>query len=127
MPHHHHSIHLGAAWETPAPSADGGTEWKRRFGRPAGIEPGDRVLLVVSQAEVAAVVTLNAVTLPPLPAGAGRWTHDVTPLLRDRNELVLAMTEPVPAVANDAAHGRGPLPAACGRVALEIVSADHHA
>ncbi|MFM8703095.1 MAG: hypothetical protein ACKOHG_04380, partial [Planctomycetia bacterium] len=61
MTHHHHSIHLGAAWEPPMPSAGGGTEWKRRFGRPAGLEPGDRVLLVVAQAEVAVGVTMNAV------------------------------------------------------------------
>ena len=109
------------------PSAGGGTEWKRRFGRPAGLEPGDRVLLVVAQAEVAAGVTLNAVPLPRLPAVTGRWAHDVTPLLRDRNELVLTVTGLLPAVATDAAHGRVPLPAVCGSVALEIVSAAHHA
>jgi hypothetical protein len=123
----HHSIHLGAAWEPPAPAVDGGTEWRRRFGRPARLEPGDRALLVVLQAEVAAGVTLNAVPLPPLPAGTRRWTHDVTPLLRDRNELVFATTGLWVAGVADAASGRGPLPAVFGRVALEIVSAAHHA
>ena len=88
---HHHEIHLGPAWEPPVPSAGGRAHWIRRFGRPAGLEAGDRVLLVVTQSAVVAELVLNAVPLPPLPAGSARWTYDVTPLLRDRNELVFAV------------------------------------
>lgn len=128
--HHsiHHSIHLGTAWEPPAAvQADGRVLWTRRFGRPGGIGPADRVLLVVVQPAVAAEVVVNTVRLPPLSAHLGRWTQDITPLLRDRNELLVT-------VASSAAHGtahepqgRGPLPSVIGRVTLEIVAASHAA
>ncbi len=146
MHDHHHEIHLGAAWEPPAPAAaDGRRVWTRRFGRPAGLEPGDRVLFVVTGPAVAAEIAVNAVRLPPLLAGTHRWAEDITPLLRDRNELAVDLTAAVDvtaAVAVTAAiavtaastiehvpargpHGRGPLPSAIGIVALEIVAADH--
>ena len=133
--HHsiHHSIHLGTAWEPPAPAAaDGRVLWSRRFGRPGGLEPGDRVLLVFMQPAVAAEVVVNAVSLPPLPVNAGRWAQDITPLLRDRNELLVTAAASISmdgGVADgDTAHGqrtRGLLPSVFGRVALEIVSANH--
>ena len=140
MHDHHHEIHLGAAWEPPAPAAaDGRRVWTRRFGRPAGLEPGDRVLLVVTGPAVAAEIAVNAVRLPPLLAGTHRWAEDITPLLRDRNEVSVSVTAAVDvtaAIAVTAAstiehvpgrgpHGRGPLPSAIGIVALEIVAADH--
>jgi hypothetical protein len=125
--HHsiHHSIHLGTAWEPPAPSAtDGRVLWTRRFGRPGGLEPGDRVLLVVMQPACAAEMIVNAVHLPPLSAGAGRWEQDITPLLRVRNELLVGVAA---LVGGDMVHGqqaRGRLPSVIGTVALEIVAAD---
>ena len=133
MPNHHHSIHhsichsihLGAAWEPPAPAeADGHLLWTRRFGRPGGLQADDQVLLVVLQPTVAADVVLNGVRLPPLSAGAGHWSQDVTPLLRERNELLLT----VAASANDGVthgqRGRGLLPSVIGTVALEIMTSD---
>jgi hypothetical protein len=126
--HHHHAIHLGAAWEPP-PSADdattagGRTEWRRRFGRPAGLGAGDRVLLVVTHAGVAADLVLNTVPLPPLSADANRWEVDITALIGDRNELLVAAAVTLPPDAGCDAHGRSPLPSAYGRVTLEIVSA----
>jgi len=131
MPNHHHSIHLGTAWELPAPAAaDGRVLWMRRFGRPGGLEPGDRVLLVFTQPAVAAEVVVNAVGLPPLSVNTGRWSEDITPLLRDRNELLVTA-----AASMDGGMGvsgtapgqqtRGLLPSVFGRVALEIVSANH--
>ncbi len=134
MHDHHHEIHLGAAWEPPAPAAaDGRRVWTRRFGRPAGLEPGDRVLLVVTGPAVAAEIAVNAVRLPPLLAGTHRWAEDITPLLRDRNELSFDVTAAVDVTAAStiehvparSPHGRGPLPSAIGIVALEIVAADH--
>jgi len=125
--HHpiHHSIHLGTAWEPPAPAeADGHAVWTRRFGRPGGLEPGDRVLLVVAQPAVAAEVVVNTVRLPALTPGAGRWEQDITPLLRVRNELLVRVAA---SVGSDMVHGRrgrGLLPSAIGMVALEIVAAD---
>lgn len=132
--HHsiHHSIHLGTAWEPPAPAADGRAVWSRRFGRPGGLEPGDRVLLVFMQPAVAAEVVVNAVSLLPLPVNAGRWAQDITPLLRDRNELLVTAAASISMDGGMAdggmAHGqqtRGLLPSVFGRVALEIVSANH--
>ena len=135
MPNHHHSInhsiHLGAAWEPPAPAAaDGRVVWMRRFGRPGGLEPGDRVLLVFTQPAVVAEVVVNAVALPPLSVNAGRWSEDITPLLRDRNELLVTAAASVDSGMGDSgtapgSRTRGLLPSVFGRVALEIVSANH--
>lgn len=123
--HQHHAIQLGAAWEPPAPAAaDDRVVWTRRFGRPAGLGPGDRVLLVVSQPSVAGEVSVNAVPLPPLVAGASRWAEDITPLLQDRNELRVAVASTIDHASARGPHGRGPLPSAIGMVALEIVPAD---
>jgi len=135
--HHsiHHSIHLGTAWELPAPAAaDGRVLWTRRFGRPGGLEPGDRVLLVFTQPAAAAEVVVNAVGLPPLSVNAGRWSEDITPLLRDRNELLVTAAASLENGVVDSGMGdrgtaaerqtRGLLPSVFGRVDLEIVSAN---
>jgi len=131
--HHsiHHSIHLGTAWELPAPAAaEGRVLWTRRFGRPGGLEPGDRVLLVFTQPAVAAEVVVNAVVLPPLSVNMGRWSEDITPLLRDRNELLVTAAASMDGGMGDSGTAseqqtRGLLPSVFGRVALEIVSANH--
>ena len=112
-----HSIHLGNAWEVEPGDAGHGPEWVRRFGRPTGLGTTDEVWLVID-AFADAALTLNGVALPAVVAGATYRTN-VTPLLRDRNLLVL-----VPRVAAEPARlptARGPLPAALGRVRLEIV------
>jgi len=127
MHDHHHEIQLGAAWEPPAPaSADGWVVWTRRFGRPAGLEPGDRVLLVVTQPAASAEMAVNSARLPPLSGGAHRWAEDITPLLLDRNELriTLAAASAIERAPASGQHGRGPLPSAIGIVAIEIVAAD---
>ena len=124
--HHsiHHSIHLGTAWEPPPlVEADGRVLWTRRFGRPGGLEPGDVVLLVVTDPAVAAEVALNAVCLPPLSAGVGRWEQDITPLLRGRNELLVRVAASADGDTMLGQRGRGQLPSVIGTVALEIVAA----
>jgi len=128
MPNHHHSIHhsihLGTAWEPPAlVEADGRVLWTRRFGRPGGLEPGDVVLLVVTQPVAAAEMVLNAVCLPPLSAGVGRWEQDITPLLRGRNELLVRVAASVDGDTIHGQQGRGQLPSVIGTVALKIVAA----
>ena len=126
MQNHHHSIHLGTAWELPAPAAaDGRVLWTRSFGRPGGLEPGDRVLLVFTQPAVAADVVVNAVGLPPLSVNAGRWSEDITHLLRDRNELLVTAAASVDRGTAPGQRTRGLPPSVFGRVALEIVSANH--
>lgn len=115
-----HAIRLSAVWEPPAA---GGGAWVRRFGRPAGMEPGVAVVLVIERAAVAAV-TLNGAALVGASPGGDRWACDVTSLLAERNLLHI---EPAPGVAagwplSIDAHGRATLPAAIGSVRLEILT-----
>lgn len=118
-----HAIHLGNAWEPPAEHAGA---WTRRFGRPSGVEPDDRVLLVCERPSEAAAarprlaVSLNGMSLVPIDPGSARWEHEITPLLRERNELVLqaAQADAPPAVDR---HGRASLPEAWGRLSIVIV------
>jgi len=128
-----HRINLSTAWQPPA---TGGAAWVRRFGRPDGLEPADRVWLVHDGGQGAELILNGA----PLPAG-GR--HDVTTILGNRNEL-LVVPAVVPAVVRPAggtvgvggslsatdwaavigqpAHGRRPLDPRLGRLHLEIVT-----
>ena len=125
MGNHHHSIHLGAAWEPPvAVEPDGRRRWTRRFGRPGGLERGDLVLLVVTLPTVTADVVVNGVRLPQLSAGTDRWAQDITPLLRDRNDLFLTVATDAGVEASPGRRGRGLLPSPIGIVGLEIVAAD---
>ena len=112
-----HVINLSTAWQPPAPRA-GRAVWIRRFGMPAGIEPGDRVWLVVEPA-TACELTLGGEPLPGVVAGRG-WRHDVTAMLRERNELAVAAAVAGPPPVVTARHGRSDLPATLGRVWLEI-------
>ncbi|MEI6037303.1 MAG: hypothetical protein WCQ91_05185 [Planctomycetota bacterium] len=119
-----HVIRLSSAWEPPAAGADSGSlgdgkAWVRRFGQPAGVCPGDAVLLVI-ESPVMATLCLNGIPLPPLLRQM-RWDHDIAPMLRERNVLSLVLGD---GVAEEStlrdAHGRSPLPVAYGRVWIEI-------
>lgn len=109
-----HSINLATAWEPQ----DGSGVWRRNFGRPSGVGPGDRVRLVV-EAPGDAAIAVNGSPLPPLHSGQPRWSHDVTCLLEERNVLALTIAAPSSAVASPS---RTSLPGLLGRPALEIVS-----
>jgi hypothetical protein len=113
-------INLSAAWDPPSESS---CAWVRRFGRPSGIEPGDRVWLVVEPGDKAALV-LNGICLV-----AASRRHDVTELLEPRNELILVPQtgghgDQVAASSDDhspgPSHGRRDLEARFGQVHLEI-------
>ena len=65
--HGMHTIDLTNAWEPPTA---GSRAWVRRFGRPSGIEPGDRIWLVMD-APPPADATLNGAALPGTPETAG--------------------------------------------------------
>jgi hypothetical protein len=118
-----HTIHLGNAWQAPEAGAAEG--WRRRFGRPTGVEPTDRVLLVVDRPAVQVPwrrLELNGLELKPIGDDAPRWECDVTALLQDRNELLL-----VPGVderPTSAAPRHAALPPAWGRVSIEVVVPD---
>lgn len=120
-----HRINLSTAWRPPA---EPGGAWVRRFGRPAGLEAGDRVWLVAAGVGMASL-ECNGVGLPARGGAAAERRHDITPLLSQRNELVLV---PAPG-ASPSGDGRlgGPLAAGdhrpleprLGRLHLEIVPA----
>jgi len=110
---HRHTINLAGAWEWSK------RVWCRQFGRPSGLEPGDSIRLVFAMPGNATVM-LNGASLPALGGDAPRWSHDVTALLRDRNELTLAAD--VPPGADSGVFGRVALPEQFGHPALEIVS-----
>jgi hypothetical protein len=114
-----HAINLTNAWETESGGAAAGTAWVRRFGRPTALAAGDAVWLVID-GPAACTLTLNGVRLPECRAGAA-WRAEITPLLQDRNLLVLVPQGSGPAGA--AVPGRLPLPVPLGRVWLEIVPA----
>ena len=115
-----HRIRLQSVWDPPIP---GEKTWRRQFGRPAGIEPGFRVVLVVDEPAVMSL-RLNGAALPVSPAAGSRWTHDVTDLLQDRNEMLLvpAGGEPSRGWEPPNAIGRVSLPVPVGRVSLEILT-----
>ena len=112
-----HRIRLTAAWEPP-PGGVG--PWRRSFGRPAGLGTGDRVWLVLEEPAAADGLALNGSALTLAAAGAGSWRADVTGLLRDRNELVMAFVTTTPAPQDDVRRRR--LPEGHGEVFLEIVT-----
>lgn len=116
-----HAIHLGAVWEPPT---DGAAVWVRRFGRPGGVESGDRLLLVCE-----AVVTPEAWREATLNGHAIVWHAvdsvtldcDVTPMIADRNVLSVPIAAGDSAIAVDTA-ARVTMPSAWGRLSLVIVS-----
>lgn len=118
-----HAIYLGNAWEPPADAAG---NWTRKFGQPSGVEAGDRVLLVCERPSEAAAarprlaVSLNGNSLGMIDPASARWEHDITPLLRERNDLVV---NPEPAAAPPPVdrHGRASLSDAWGRLSVVIV------
>lgn len=139
-----HSIYLGNVWEPPTGGDNAASRhgtlppqavvqaaavqqvWRRRFSRPSGIEPGDRVLFVYERPAAGLVelrLVLNEVLLPAIGLEAPRWEHDITPLLRDRNELeLMPLGSAPPESSRRDAHGRAALPQEWGRVSLDIVS-----
>ena len=117
-----HVIHLGDAWEPPAAAGDR-IRLERRFGRPSGLAAGDRVILLVADAAVTADVVVNGSPLPAVVGGEDRWAHDITPLLRDRNHLILEVAAGSVVDADERGkRGRGRPPAAVGTVTIEIVT-----
>jgi hypothetical protein len=81
-----HSIRLRGAW---AAAADG--THARNFGWPSALDPHERVWLVAAALTGPGSVSVNGVRVGELPAGAAAFAADITPLLRPRNELVVAL------------------------------------
>ena len=80
-----HSIRLREPWECT--TTEETAQFRRRFGRPTGLEAGDRVELVIEDNAGEARVTLNGTLVH---SGSLAAMHcDITKLLLPRNELVI--------------------------------------
>lgn len=115
-----HVIHLGGGWEPPRGGASG--TWRRHFGRPSGIGPGDRLWLVIDRPAACRLV-LNAAALAACPGGPTAYRAEVTMLLGDRNLLTLETTHRAADHSAGDDGGRRSLPDPLGRISLEIVPA----
>ena len=108
-----------------APGADfrGCVRHRRRFNRPTGLEPHERVWLVLEGADGWAEVSLAGHRLGHVGGYALGAQFDVTALIEDRNELVVDVTRPHGDAAGEQPlrSGREHLPGGLvGQVRLEI-------
>jgi hypothetical protein len=85
-----HRIRLRGPWESE-PLGDSGNRvrFRRRFGRPRRLDPGDVVWLTFVGLDTAALVTLNGRLLGRHEQGPEPFEFEVTELLRERNELLV--------------------------------------
>jgi hypothetical protein len=82
-----HRIRLRDPWVCePLPM---GARFRRRFGYPGRIDAHERVWLTFAGARGRADVWLNGHALGRHDAGSGPFEHEVTALLRPRNEVVV--------------------------------------
>ena len=103
----------------------GRVRYSRRFGRPTGVQPGQRIDLVVERLDAFGLVLLNGRSLGAVAAGQSGWRADVTHLLAPRNELGVEVELPEePADSPPLARpGRSGCPGGLiGEVRLEIFS-----
>ncbi len=109
-------INVPGPWvaELP-PQWHGSVQLRRRFHRPRTLERHERVFLVVEGAEPPGWVSVNGVQLGRVPPGAAPAEFEITPLLTDRNEVVLLVE-----AAEAGAKAAGRLAGWLGEVRLEI-------
>jgi beta-galactosidase/beta-glucuronidase len=108
-----------------APGADfrGRVSYRRRFGRPTGLDAADRVELVIDCVGAFGCVALNGQELGEIAAGGSPWRCDITARLQPRNELAIEVE--LPQLAADGPSlvrpGRDGLPGGLiGEVRLEM-------
>ncbi len=120
-----HRIRLRGPWQRQAAPAGAATPFTRRFGRPTGLDGGQRVYLVIDVLTAATCVWLNSQLLAEVPAGTTTWRYDITDRLTASNLLELHLASepaasplvPLPRAgerAEDWSEGR------IGEVRLEI-------
>lgn len=88
-----HRIRLRAPWQCRRAGQQ--QVWTRRFGRPTGLDSGDRLTLVVDGLAAEVEVALNGIPLIGAKCLAGRREFDLAGLLLARNELTLRTSEAV--------------------------------
>jgi len=86
-----HVIRLREPWESAPSADDDAVVWRRRFGRPTGLEGGERVWLCIRCASELLAVHLN--DIEQLGESCGElWRVDVTAQLAVRNVLEVSAT-----------------------------------
>jgi hypothetical protein len=89
------SMQMPADWNAALGSEfRGRVRYTRRFGRPRGLEDGDRVQLVLAQLDAFGAVCLNARPLVRIPPGMLDTRVDITDRLQPRNELSVEVELP---------------------------------
>lgn len=81
------SVSLGADFR-------GRVAYTRRFRRPTGLAPGQRVELVLDGVDALGWVSLNGTRLLEIPPGGAPARIEIAELLADRNELVVEVELP---------------------------------
>jgi hypothetical protein len=120
-------IRMPADWgQTLGADFRGRVQYHRQFGCPTGLEPGDRLELVIDRVDAFGAIVLNGRSLGQIPAGGARARYDITPWLARRNDLVIEVE--LPKVTADSAFpsrpGRDGMPGGIvGEVRLEIFAA----
>jgi beta-galactosidase/beta-glucuronidase len=115
-------VALPCDWSTSL-GADfrGRVAYTRRFQRPTGLSPGQRVELVLDGVDAFGSVSLNGSGLLEIPPGGAPARVDIAPLLTDRNELVVEVELPSADEAVVRPPGREHSPGGLyGEVRLEI-------
>lgn len=72
----------------------GRVAYTRRFQRPTGLSPGQRVELVLDGVDAFGSASLNGSRLLEIPPGGKPARVDIAPLLADRNALVVEVELP---------------------------------
>lgn len=101
----------------------GRVRYRRRFGRPTGLTPHERVWLVLEGVDAMGDVFFGGMRLGQVHAASGAARFDITALVQERNELVVEVELPLMDAAQEAAvrPGRQNLPGGLfGEVRLEI-------
>jgi beta-galactosidase/beta-glucuronidase len=92
----------------------------RRFGRPTGLDSGERVWLVCDGATLTATVVLNGTPLGAILGPTTPARFDVTERLLPRNELVIEVEFPAIEAANRPSAAEVRCGGLTGEVRLEI-------
>ncbi|QDT00071.1 hypothetical protein [Adhaeretor mobilis] len=94
-----HSFRLRHPWDQETGETCDFTRWSRGFHKPTGLEPSDRMWLVVSGLPAGCTVVVNEQELPA-PAANKPGQYEVTELLGDTNRIEITVPaeheQPVP-------------------------------
>ena len=82
-----HSIRLREPWQREPLEEGAGVRFRRRFGYPTGLEPHERVFLVLEPVYRLAKLVLNGNPVAGLTDRNAALEWDVTDRLEERNEI----------------------------------------